>query len=198
MPCWPAVRSPCTLRGRPRKPRLPSGFDAAGRDTSGRTRPDPVGNPQRRRSQRARPPAHRGSRCGCAPRRSTANSRPHWPPTPPTSRSSGPPCVRWKASTTAATEPSSPPPSPLTRCGFTSRSAPTSWLLLRQHSPVLAHGRCFGRGDVLTEDGTLVASYAQEALLRFRDGSRHDDAKAFAYRTKQAIRRSIFSLVREC
>ena len=45
------------------------------------------------------------------------------------------------------------------------------WLLLRQHSPVLAHGRCFGRGDVLTEDGTLVASYAQEALLRFRDGN---------------------------
>jgi acyl-CoA thioesterase II len=45
------------------------------------------------------------------------------------------------------------------------------WLLLRQHSPVLAHGRCFGRGDVLTEDGTLVASYAQEALLRFRDGA---------------------------
>ncbi|MEU8909492.1 acyl-CoA thioesterase [Streptomyces mirabilis] len=42
------------------------------------------------------------------------------------------------------------------------------WLLLHQHSPILAHGRCFGRGDVLTEDGALVASYAQEALLRFR------------------------------
>jgi acyl-CoA thioesterase len=41
------------------------------------------------------------------------------------------------------------------------------WLLLRQHSPLLAHGRCFGRGDVLTENGSLVASYAQEALLRF-------------------------------
>jgi acyl-CoA thioesterase II len=41
------------------------------------------------------------------------------------------------------------------------------WLLLRQHSPILAHGRCFGRGDVLTEGGSLVASYAQEALLRF-------------------------------
>jgi acyl-CoA thioesterase-2 len=41
------------------------------------------------------------------------------------------------------------------------------WLLLRQHSPVLAHGRSFGRGDMLAEDGTLVASYAQEALLRF-------------------------------
>ena len=42
------------------------------------------------------------------------------------------------------------------------------WLLLHQHSPTLAHGRCFGRGDVLTSSGTLVASYAQEALLRFR------------------------------
>lgn len=41
------------------------------------------------------------------------------------------------------------------------------WLLLRQHSPMLAHGRCFGRGDVLSADGSLVASYAQEALLRF-------------------------------
>jgi acyl-CoA thioesterase-2 len=49
------------------------------------------------------------------------------------------------------------------------------WLLLRQHSPVLAHGRCFGRGDVLTEDGALVASYAQEALLRFRDADESVD-----------------------
>ena len=42
------------------------------------------------------------------------------------------------------------------------------WLHLRQHSPLVAHGRCFGRGDVLTAGGSLVASYAQEALLRFR------------------------------
>ncbi|HUN33202.1 MAG TPA: acyl-CoA thioesterase domain-containing protein [Trebonia sp.] len=42
------------------------------------------------------------------------------------------------------------------------------WLLLRQHSPILAHARSFGRGDILTADGTLVASYAQEALVRFR------------------------------
>jgi acyl-CoA thioesterase-2 len=40
------------------------------------------------------------------------------------------------------------------------------WLLLRQHSPLLAHGRSFGRGDILTGDGLLVASYGQEALLR--------------------------------
>ncbi|MFF0081812.1 acyl-CoA thioesterase [Streptomyces canus] len=42
-----------------------------------------------------------------------------------------------------------------------------AWLMLRQHSPVAAHGRCHGRGDVLTEQGELVASYAQDALLRF-------------------------------
>ncbi|WP_137872112.1 acyl-CoA thioesterase domain-containing protein [Rhodococcus sp. Q] len=40
------------------------------------------------------------------------------------------------------------------------------WLLLRQHSPLTAQGRCFGRGDVLTASGDLVASFAQEALLR--------------------------------
>ena len=42
------------------------------------------------------------------------------------------------------------------------------WLLLRHHGVVMAHGRAYGRGDVLTADGTLVASFAQEALLRFR------------------------------
>lgn len=42
------------------------------------------------------------------------------------------------------------------------------WLLLRQEGPVLAHARSFGRGDILTADGILVASYAQEALVRFR------------------------------
>jgi acyl-CoA thioesterase-2 len=41
------------------------------------------------------------------------------------------------------------------------------WLLLRQHAPLLAGGRGFGRGDVLTADGDLVASYAQESLVRF-------------------------------
>ena len=51
------------------------------------------------------------------------------------------------------------------------------WLLLRQHSPLLAHGRCFGRGDVLTEDGVLVASYGQEALLTVRDMSRRQNEK---------------------
>jgi acyl-CoA thioesterase-2 len=52
---------------------------------------------------------------------------------------------------------------------FHRRFRTDEWLLLRQHSPAMAHGRTFGRGDVLTGDGTLVASYAQEALVRFRD-----------------------------
>ncbi|MFI5720386.1 acyl-CoA thioesterase [Nocardia sp. NPDC051750] len=42
------------------------------------------------------------------------------------------------------------------------------WLLLRHEGLVMAHGRAYGRGDVLAADGTLVASFAQEALLRFR------------------------------
>ncbi|MBO0855589.1 MAG: thioesterase family protein [Nocardia sp.] len=41
------------------------------------------------------------------------------------------------------------------------------WLLLRQSSPVMAQARCFGRGDVLTENGSPVASFAQEAMVRF-------------------------------
>jgi len=39
------------------------------------------------------------------------------------------------------------------------------WLLLVQHSPVVAAGRSFGRGDVFAGD-ELVASFAQEAMVR--------------------------------
>ena len=40
------------------------------------------------------------------------------------------------------------------------------WLLVDQHSPVLAGGRAYGRGDVWTQDGQLVASFAQESMIR--------------------------------
>jgi acyl-CoA thioesterase-2 len=40
------------------------------------------------------------------------------------------------------------------------------WLLVDQHSPVLSQGRAFGRGDVWAADGRLVASFAQEAMVR--------------------------------
>jgi acyl-CoA thioesterase-2 len=40
------------------------------------------------------------------------------------------------------------------------------WLLADQHSPVLAGGRAFGRGDIWSQDGRLVASFAQESMIR--------------------------------
>jgi acyl-CoA thioesterase II len=40
-----------------------------------------------------------------------------------------------------------------------------TWLQLGQHGPVVAGGRSYGRGDVFA-DGELVASFAQEAMVR--------------------------------
>lgn len=39
------------------------------------------------------------------------------------------------------------------------------WLLVAQEAPVVAHGRSYGRGDVFA-GGQLVASFAQEAMIR--------------------------------
>ena len=39
------------------------------------------------------------------------------------------------------------------------------WLQISQHGPVVAGGRSYGRGDVFA-DGELVASFAQEAMIR--------------------------------
>lgn len=59
------------------------------------------------------------------------------------------------------------------------------WLLLRQHSPVLTDGRRFGRGDVFTADGTLVASYAQEGLTRFEPDAMPNISAT--HRTEQTV-----------
>jgi acyl-CoA thioesterase-2 len=40
------------------------------------------------------------------------------------------------------------------------------WVLVSQHSPVVAKGRSFGRGEVFTATGEVVASFAQEAMVR--------------------------------
>ncbi len=40
------------------------------------------------------------------------------------------------------------------------------WLLIAQESPVVANGRGFGRGEVFTEAGEVVASFAQESMIR--------------------------------
>jgi acyl-CoA thioesterase II len=46
----------------------------------------------------------------------------------------------------------------------------TGWLLLAQHSLNAGGGRTYGSGHIFTEDGCLVASFAQENLVRaFRD-----------------------------
>jgi acyl-CoA thioesterase II len=42
----------------------------------------------------------------------------------------------------------------------------TDWLLLDQRVPWAGNGRFFGEGDVFTEDGALIASFAQDGLLR--------------------------------
>jgi acyl-CoA thioesterase II len=47
------------------------------------------------------------------------------------------------------------------------------WLLLAHNSPYAGRGRSYGRADVFTEDGRLVASYAQENMIRnFPEGQR--------------------------
>jgi acyl-CoA thioesterase-2 len=40
------------------------------------------------------------------------------------------------------------------------------WVLVDQEAPVLNGSRGFGRGDVWTRDGRLVASFAQESMVR--------------------------------
>jgi len=40
------------------------------------------------------------------------------------------------------------------------------WCLITQHSPVTAGGRGFGQGHVYDDDGALVASFAQESMIR--------------------------------
>ncbi|HEX4179660.1 MAG TPA: acyl-CoA thioesterase II [Caulobacteraceae bacterium] len=42
------------------------------------------------------------------------------------------------------------------------------WHLFVQDSPSASGGRGFNRGDIYTQDGRLVASAAQEALIRYR------------------------------
>ena len=40
------------------------------------------------------------------------------------------------------------------------------WLLLGHESPYAGRGRGYGRADVFTQDGRLVASYVQENMIR--------------------------------
>jgi acyl-CoA thioesterase II len=42
----------------------------------------------------------------------------------------------------------------------------SSWLLFAQESTFAGSGRAYGRGEVFTEDGRLVASFSQNSLIR--------------------------------
>lgn len=44
------------------------------------------------------------------------------------------------------------------------------WLLLSQHSTYAGRGRCYGRANVFAEDGRLVASFVQDAMIRPMQG----------------------------
>ncbi len=48
------------------------------------------------------------------------------------------------------------------------------WLLYAQDSPVASGGRGFNRGSLFTRDGKLVASVAQEGLIRLREPLKND------------------------
>jgi acyl-CoA thioesterase len=49
---------------------------------------------------------------------------------------------------------------------FHDRFAAHDWMLLAHESPSAGRGRSYGRADVFTEDGRLVASYTQENMIR--------------------------------
>jgi acyl-CoA thioesterase-2 len=57
---------------------------------------------------------------------------------------------------------------------FHDRFDVSQWLLLAQDSPWAGRGRSYGRGLVFAEDGRLVASYAQDNMIRhFTDQKDH-------------------------
>jgi acyl-CoA thioesterase-2 len=47
----------------------------------------------------------------------------------------------------------------------------SEWLLLAHHSSYAGHGRSYGRADVFRTDGSLVASYVQDNMIRARAGA---------------------------
>jgi acyl-CoA thioesterase II len=49
---------------------------------------------------------------------------------------------------------------------FEDAFAPDEWLLIDHESVHAGNGRVFGRADVFTEAGRLVASFSQDALVR--------------------------------
>jgi acyl-CoA thioesterase len=55
---------------------------------------------------------------------------------------------------------------------FHQPAAAGEWLLLSHHSPFAGGGRSYGRADVFRADGTLVASFVQDGMIRPKDPAR--------------------------
>ncbi|HEX8802782.1 MAG TPA: acyl-CoA thioesterase domain-containing protein [Acidimicrobiales bacterium] len=56
------------------------------------------------------------------------------------------------------------------------------WLLLSHRSTYAGRGRCHGRANVFRADGTLVASFVQDGMIRPREPARAGSAQAGAAR----------------
>jgi acyl-CoA thioesterase-2 len=55
---------------------------------------------------------------------------------------------------------------------FHERFSAAKWMLLAHHSVYTGHGRAYGSANVFAADGTLVASYVQDGMIRPLDQSR--------------------------
>ena len=84
---------------------------------------------------------------------------------PPTCRCSKPRCCR----TARAISRRCRWPASITRCGFTATSALDDWLLYAQDSPSASGRARLQPRLIFTRDGVLVASVAQEGLIRPRE-----------------------------
>jgi acyl-CoA thioesterase len=51
------------------------------------------------------------------------------------------------------------------------RCPAAEWHLLEQRSTYAGHGRSYGRGEIFRSDGTLAASFVQDAMIRARSGA---------------------------
>jgi acyl-CoA thioesterase len=49
---------------------------------------------------------------------------------------------------------------------FHEQFSAAEWMLLSHHGTYAGHGRAYGRADVFLEDGTLIASFGQDAMIR--------------------------------
>jgi acyl-CoA thioesterase len=54
---------------------------------------------------------------------------------------------------------------------FHEAASARDWHLFAFDSPFAGHGRTYGRGDIFATDGTLVASFAQDGMIRLFDQS---------------------------